>query len=930
MKSHRPAAALLALAVPLTIAAVLVGRADAAPKVKVRFVTKPPAASNSKDVTMRFGRNTKFGIKAQVCKLDGGSWTPCFRAFVVKNLADGKHTAYVKLEMKDGRHASDSYTWQVDTVAPQMPVVNGGSAQWSKATGMMIEHGPSTDASPSTGVSYQRRISYDGGTTWAVLAGPGNTLVKTEGDVRVQYRAVDGAGNASDWSEAIVRLDRTKPTMPSASGASALWQSLPSEVVVNEKDATDSLSGVAAAGYQAQTRTGPASTWSRPSANAAAVTVKRQGVTEVRFRAVDNAGNIGDWSAPQDVKLDRSAPTAPSVSGGGPWVNTDVAVVNNADASDSISAVDPAGYEYQTSTDDGATWSAAQVDDTGSVIVSAEGTTLVRFRSHDLAGNPSDWTNVAPGGPGSARIDLTAPSEPTVTGGGSAWSNSAVTITNSADSTDSASQVDPTAYQFQTSSDNGASWSAPQADATHDVPVTGEGITLVRFRSHDNAGNASSWTEPVIDGTGSAKVDTTAPQVPTVTGTTGWSSAGTVDASASSADTLGAADSSGVTSYTYKTSTDGGTTYQGPFPTTDASALAVTTEGVNDVVAKACDSAGNCSDWSPVATADRVRIDRTAPTAPTVSGGSTTWTKSASVTITDAADSTDSASQVDPAGYELQKSTDNGTTWSAVQTDSSHIVAVTAEGITLVRFRAHDNAGNTSPWTNPVANPAGSARIDRTAPAVPAISLNTPGLTAYGWTNQNATATASATDTLGASASSGMGSYAFATTNDGGATRGAATLVPAATPSYTVTTEGTTQLQGQACDAAGNCSAWSPVSAAPPVHIDKTPPPLPAIQSGGDGAVNSCMAPEPQSVTYAWASSGDALSGLAFTEAKVMIDGTSGAWQGTSAGTSLTWYGNQLGIRGQYHFQFRGVDRAGNVSPWTDINFWMSTICLRP
>ena len=73
------------------------------------------------------------------------------------------------------------------------------------------------------------------------------------------------------------------------------------------------------------------------------------------------------------------------------------------------------GYEYRTSTDGGSTWSRATAG--ASVNVTAEGETLVQYRSLDGAGNTSAWTPASATAGSTARIDRTDPTAPTVSGG---------------------------------------------------------------------------------------------------------------------------------------------------------------------------------------------------------------------------------------------------------------------------------------------------------------------------------------------------------------------------------------------------------------------------------------------------------------------------------------------------------------------------------
>ena len=109
-----------------------------------------------------------------------------------------------------GASATTSFTWRVDTAAPAVPAVSGGSLDWLAVATRTVNHGVALDPSPASGVAaYSSRISTDGGATWA--AGPAGAVdVTAEGETLVEYAAVDRAGNASPWSAPAVvrRTDR--------------------------------------------------------------------------------------------------------------------------------------------------------------------------------------------------------------------------------------------------------------------------------------------------------------------------------------------------------------------------------------------------------------------------------------------------------------------------------------------------------------------------------------------------------------------------------------------------------------------------------------------------------------------------------------------------------------------------------------------------
>src|SRR5205814_6391436 len=333
------------------------------------------------------------------------------------------------------------------------------------------------------------------------------------------------------------------------------------------------------------------------------------------------AGNVSSWTpsvpdAGSTVRLDRSSPAAPGGTGGSlAWQNVAQVSLTAGGASDPLSGI--ASYEYRTSTDGGGTWTPAAA---GSFVApSAEGETLAQFRATDNAGNVSGWGPAAVSAGATARIDRTAPSDPTVTGGSLSWQSVgsvAVTAAGSADAPGSG----VASYQYRTSTDGGTTW----GPATTGDPalITTQGETLVQFRAVDTSGFVSGWAPSIPDSGDTVRIDRTLPIAPTLSGgSLTWQNVASLTVTgAGSSDSGG----SGLTGYEQRTSTDGGATW-----TAAAAASSVTTsaEGETLVQMRSTDGAGNVSAWTPasLSAAAAIRIDRTAPTAPSLSGGSLSW-----------------------------------------------------------------------------------------------------------------------------------------------------------------------------------------------------------------------------------------------------------------------------------------------------------------
>ena len=804
---------------------------------------------------------------------DGGTtWTtPAAGATVVVS-AEGQ--TLVQFRAVDNASLDSAWTQaevDLDRTSPTDPAVTGGSAAWRSLASVDVNASGSTDAGGSGLDHYEYRTSTDAGASWSATTANPDAIVTSEGETVVQYRAVDTAGNVSNWVSATVRLDRTAPTAPVVNGGQATWQNAAS-VDVTGIDSTDA-GGSGFDHYEYRTSVTGGTSWSAPSVGATA-TVSDEGTTLVQFRAVDGAGNTSAWvpqpaTALSTVKLDRTAPTFTTVAGGSlTWKNvTSVNVTASGGADTGGSGF--AHYDYRTSVDGGASWSDAAAGST--VAVSAEGETLVQFRAVDNAGNTSAWSPQPATAASTVRIDRSAPTAPAVNGGSSAWQNAASIVLTASGSTDTGSGV--AGYQYRTSTDGGSSWSSIFSGPS--VTVTAQGETLVQFRALDGGGRASSWVAAY------ARIDRTAPSDPTLTGGgTAWKSVSSITVTPSgSADTGG----SGLAGYSVRTSTNGGNTWTTPAAATSAN---ITAEGDTLVSFQARDTAGNTSNWVQV----DARIDRTAPTDPTaVGGGSTSWQNVASVSITGSG-ATDTGSGL---SYQYRTSTD-GTNWSAAQPGAT--VGIAAEGATYVQFRAIDGAGNTSPNWYPSTSGAGNTvKLDRGAPTVPTVAGGS-----LSWrTSSPVAVTASNSSDSG----SGLAGYDYRTSTDGGATWSA--ISAGATAS--ISTQGTTIVQFRSRDVAGNVSAWTPATAGATntVMIDTKAPTL-ATPTGGSSSWKN-VGPIVISDVMS-----DATSGI-----KTMYVRTSANNSTWSAAAAITSPSYSVATAGATYVEFQAVDNAGNTSAWT-------------
>jgi hypothetical protein len=294
---------------------------------------------------------------------------------------------------------------------------------------------------------------------------------------------------------------------------------------------------------------------------------------------------MSPWSAISPggtANLDQTAPTVPTITGGSNSYQNVVYVTLTAAGSTDTGGSGLEGYQYRSEFDLSNVWSGAT--DGFQATVSAEGLTIVQFRSVDNAGNTSAWEPFAAYPGNIVKIDRTAPGVPNVAGGSPAWSAAAsvsVTASGASDGV-SAFASGVTGYQNRTSTNGGLNWSNAASGAS--VPVTAQGTTLVQFRSVDAAGNVSAWTPATPDATDTVMLDRTAPTLPSVSGVPASCTAGPVTLTAS-----GATDAwSGLGHYESMVGT--GSVVAGP-------SVVISAHGTSTVKFRAVDGVGNASAW---------------------------------------------------------------------------------------------------------------------------------------------------------------------------------------------------------------------------------------------------------------------------------------------------------------------------------------------
>ena len=401
----------------------------------------------------------------------------------------------------------------------------------------------------------------------------------------------------------------------------------------------------------------------------------------MQYRSIDGAGNTSAWTpasatAGSTARIDRTAPTAPAAAGGSLLAERGD---HHHHRRRRLRA--HAGRGRATSTAPPPTAAPAGARPRGA----RASTSHPRARRWSSSGHSMAPATPAPSAP-RAPPASTAPTPPLPPSRaarcrGRAWR--AITITGSG-----ASAATPAWPATSTAPRPTAAraWSAATAGAS--VNVTAEGETLVQYRS-DRRRRQHQRLDPG-SATAARRPASTAPTRRRRPSRAARSPGRTSPASPSPARAPRAA-TRGWPATSTAPRTDGGSS--GRAPAAGAS-VNITAEGETLVQYRSIDGAGNVSAWTPAsATAgSTARIDRTEPTAPTVSGGSLTLAERR----LDHHHRLGRRRRRLGPGRLRAPQLDRRRHRPGARPAAGASVNITAEGETLVQYRSIDGAGNTS------------------------------------------------------------------------------------------------------------------------------------------------------------------------------------------------------------------------------------------
>ncbi|CAI6048732.1 hypothetical protein PAECIP112173_01305 [Paenibacillus sp. JJ-100] len=457
---------------------------------------------------------------------------------------------YVHIAAVDnqGNISSIVHKQYTDTIAPSLSVTPS-TTSWTSGNVTLTASGSDSE----TGIHSLQQP--DG--TWT--EGGTASVVATDNGAYT-FVAKDNAGNTKSQSYTITNIDKTAPAQPTLTLNPSGWSN--NIVTATLTPGTDTQSGVKKSQYKIGN--GAWTDYVGP------FLVRTEGQNVISAQTIDNVGNVSTM-ATATASIDKTAPNVPTLTmSNATWTNQDV-TFTIADGNDTGSGTAKSQYKVGT----GGVWT----DYVGAVSLSQEGVTDIYARSVDRVGNESSTVQ------GTARIDKTPPSDPSITLSDSTWTPTPVTF-NIGGSKD----VNSVSYEYKL---NDGAYTVGTSGT-----VTAKGKTTLTVRAKDAVGNESNEITRTI------WIDNAAPTITITPNAQDWT-ANDVPVTIAYADTESDINPN---KRFYKLTSSAETPSSWNAATSDNLSMTIQEEGTWYVHAKAEDYAGNTFDTVSQA----IRLQRSA------------------------------------------------------------------------------------------------------------------------------------------------------------------------------------------------------------------------------------------------------------------------------------------------------------------------------
>ncbi|MEN2768379.1 OmpL47-type beta-barrel domain-containing protein [Ornithinibacillus xuwenensis] len=201
--------------------------------------------------------------------------------------------------------------FEIDMDPEEPIIIRNPSREWTNGpVELEIEDG-------KTGLSGLDKTQYRIGEKgkWQNYDSP--ITIEESGVHNIYARTIDNAGNVGEESHSVVKIDKTKPTIPKISLSDNLWTT--TGVTVMIEDGITGPSGIA----ETQFKIGENGTW---RIYHTPITIEKSGMQTIYARTLDVAGNVGEETQVV-VKIDNITPSAPTITlSGRDWTNQPVEV----------------------------------------------------------------------------------------------------------------------------------------------------------------------------------------------------------------------------------------------------------------------------------------------------------------------------------------------------------------------------------------------------------------------------------------------------------------------------------------------------------------------------------------------------------------------------------------------------------------------------